>query len=61
MVTVKVRVGESIEKYLRALKKKIDKEGIIKTVKAKRYYNKPSEKMKLKKKQALKYKKKTRA
>ncbi|OGN62877.1 MAG: 30S ribosomal protein S21 [Chlamydiae bacterium RIFCSPHIGHO2_12_FULL_49_11] len=58
MITVKVRVGETIEKSLRALKKKLDKEGVLKTVRAKRYYNKPSERMKIKQKQAMKYRKK---
>lgn len=58
MITVKVRVGETIEKSLRSLKKKLDKEGVMKTVKAKRFYDKPSIKEKNKKKQALKYRKK---
>jgi len=57
MVTVKVRVGEHIDKSLRILKKKIDKEGVMKTVKAKRFYDKPSIKNKKKQKQALKYRK----
>ena len=57
MVTVKIRVGEPIEKSLRTLKKKLDKEGVMKTVKAKRFYDKPSVKEKNKQKQALKYKK----
>ena len=58
MITIKVRIGETLEKSLRALKKKLDKEGVMKSVKAKRYYNKPSIREKLKAKQALKYKKK---
>ena len=58
MITVKVRIGEALEKSLRALKKKLDKEGVMKSIKAKRYFNKPSIASKLKKKQALKYKKK---
>lgn len=58
MITIKVRIGEALEKSLRALKKKLDKEGVMKAVKAKRYYTKPSIREKLKKKQALKYKKK---
>ncbi len=57
MITVKIRVGEPIEKSLRALKKKLDKEGVMKTVKAKRFHDKPSVKEKNKQKQALKYKK----
>lgn len=58
MSTVKVRLGEAIEKSLRALKKKLDKEGVMKTVKAKRFYEKPSVREKTKQKQALKYRKK---
>ena len=58
MITVKVRAGETIEKSLRALKKKLDKEGVMKAVKAKRFYDKPSVREKNKKKQALKYRKK---
>ena len=56
MPSVKVRVGESIDKALRALKKKVDKEGIMKTAKAHRYYEKPSVKSREKSKAALKYK-----
>ena len=58
MITVKVRLGEAIEKSLRSLKKKLDKEGVMKAVKAKRFYDKPSVREKNKKKQALKYRKK---
>ncbi len=60
MITIKVRIGETLEKALRALKKKLDKEGVMKSIKAKRYYIKPSVTEKLKQKQALKFKKKTR-
>ena len=59
MTTVKVR-GETIEKSLRTLKKKLDKEGVMKTIKAKRFYDKPSVREKNKQKQALKYRKKPR-
>jgi len=42
----KVLVGEneSIEKALRRLKKKIEREGILKTLRARKHYEKPSEK-----------------
>lgn len=61
MPSVKVRTGESIDKALRALKKKLDKEGIMKSAKAHRFYDKPSVKSRAKSKAALKYKlKKTR-
>ena len=56
MPSVKVRSGESIDKALRALKKKIDKEGILKAAKAGRFYDKPSVKSRAKSKAALKYK-----
>ena len=56
MPSVKVRIGDSIDKALRALKKKLDKEGIMKTAKAHRYYEKPSVQAKAKSKAALKYK-----
>lgn len=56
MTSVKVRVGDSIEKALRTLKKKVDKEAIMKTVKANRYHCKPSIKKRAKSKAALKHK-----
>jgi small subunit ribosomal protein S21 len=56
MTIVKVRVGDSIDKALRALKKRLDKEGVMKAVKAHRFYSKPSVKKRAKAKAALKYK-----
>jgi small subunit ribosomal protein S21 len=56
MTIVKVRVGDSIDKALRALKKRLDKEGVMKAVKAHRFYSKPSVKKRAKSKAALKYK-----
>lgn len=58
MTTVKVRPGESIEKALRILKKKLDKEGVMKAAKANRFHDKPSVKKRAKAKAALKHKKK---
>ena len=55
MPSVKVRIGESIDKALRALKKKLDKEGIMKAAKAHRFYEKPSVRRRLKSKAAQKY------
>ncbi|MCH9610216.1 MAG: 30S ribosomal protein S21 [Chlamydiales bacterium] len=55
MTNVKVRMGESIDKALRVLKKKLDKEGVMKTAKARRYYDKPSIKKRAKSKAAAKY------
>jgi small subunit ribosomal protein S21 len=57
MTLVKVRPGESIDKALRALKKRLDKEGMMKAVKAHRFYSKPSVKKRAKSKAAVKYKK----
>jgi small subunit ribosomal protein S21 len=43
---VKVRRGESVDRALRRLKKALDREGILKTMRSKRHYEKPSEKKK---------------
>lgn len=56
MSSVRVRQGDSLDKALRALKKKLDKEGVMKAVKAHRFYLKPSIKKRAKSKAALKYK-----
>jgi len=56
MTTVRLRAGDSIDKALRALKKKLDKEGVMKAVKAHRFYCKPSIKKRAKSKAAQKYK-----
>lgn len=56
MTFVKVRPGDSVDKALRMLKKKLDKEGVMKAVKAHRFYCKPSIKKRAKSKAALKYK-----
>lgn len=56
MSSVKVRPGEPIDKALRTLKKKLDKEGVMKSVKAHRFYLKPSVRKRAKSKAALKYK-----
>jgi small subunit ribosomal protein S21 len=55
MASVKVRPGDSVDKALRTLKKKLDKEGIMKSVKAHRFYLKPSIEKRAKSKAALKY------
>lgn len=41
---VRVRKGESVDKALRRLKKKLDKEGTMKAIRQHRHYEKPSEK-----------------
>jgi small subunit ribosomal protein S21 len=55
MSSVKVRPGEPIDKALRTLKKKLDKEGVMESVKAHRFYLKPSVRKRAKSKAALKY------
>jgi len=40
---VKIRRGETIDKAMRRLKKIMDKEGIMKEIRAHRYFEKPSE------------------
>jgi len=41
---VKVKRGESVDKAMRRLKKKMDKEGIMREIRAHRHFEKPSEK-----------------
>ncbi|MFI3290879.1 MAG: 30S ribosomal protein S21 [Opitutales bacterium] len=42
-IEIKIRKGEAMEKILRRLKKKLDREGIIRDARAKRYFEKPCE------------------
>ncbi len=39
-----MKKGESLEKALRRMKKKVDREGTLKEVRSHRYFEKPSEK-----------------
>lgn len=48
---VTVRKGEPMERALRRLKKRLDKEGVIRDVRAKRYFEKPSQARRRKKKE----------
>ena len=58
MIEVQVR-GGNLEKAMRVLKKKVQKEGILKELKERQFYQKPSEKRREKVKQGIKnYKKK---
>ncbi len=52
MAKVHVSKGEPLEKALRIFKKKVDKEGTLKLMKAKKHYEKPSERKKRKAKKA---------
>ncbi|MEZ5277365.1 MAG: 30S ribosomal protein S21 [Opitutaceae bacterium] len=42
-IEIRIRKSEPVERALRRLKKKLDREGVIRDVRAKRYYEKPSE------------------
>ena len=52
MTEVRLKKGESVEKALRRLKKKIDREGILREVRNHRHFEKPSEKRRRKMKMA---------
>ena len=60
MVEVQVRNG-NLEKAMRVLKKKVQKEGLLKELKDRQYYTKPSEKKREAKKQGIKNVKKKMA
>ena len=58
MIEVQVR-GGNLEKAMRVLKKKVMKEGIVKELRRRQYFQKPSEVKREKKKEGIKnYKKK---
>jgi small subunit ribosomal protein S21 len=42
-IEIRIRKNEPVDRAIRRLKKKLDRESIIKDVRAKRYYEKPSE------------------
>jgi small subunit ribosomal protein S21 len=52
MTEVKISKGESLERALKRLRKRIDREGTLKKVKERRHFEKPSVKRYRKKKQA---------
>ena len=57
-ITIQVRNG-NVEKAMRVLKKKLQKDGLMKELKLRQYYRKPSEIKREQKKQGIKnYKKK---
>ncbi len=51
---MEVTVEHNIEKAMRVLKRKLIKEGLFKELKARRYYEKPSERKKRKDKESKK-------
>ena len=52
LTEIKLKKGEPVEKALRRLKKKIDREGTLRSVRSHRHYEKPSEKRRRKQKAA---------
>lgn len=59
MTMIRVRKGEDINKAIRRFKRKVEAEGIMKELKRRRYYLKPSEAKKEKRKAAEKKRRKT--
>lgn len=52
MTEVRLKKGESLDRALRRLKKKLDREGVLRIVRERMYYEKPSERRRRKEKQA---------
>ena len=52
MTEIRLKKGESVDRALRRLKKRIDREGTLKDVRSKRHYEKPSERRRRKQKVA---------
>jgi small subunit ribosomal protein S21 len=50
LTEIKLKKGEPVEKALRRLKKRLDREGTLKDVRAHRHYEKPSERRRRKQK-----------
>jgi small subunit ribosomal protein S21 len=53
MPRVEVRDDESLEKALRRFKRMLEREGILKALKAKKHYEKPSERKRREMRQAI--------
>lgn len=49
-ITIPVRKNETVDKALRRLKKRLDREGTLRDIREKRYYEKPSMKRRRKEK-----------
>ena len=56
MPKVELKPNEPIERAIRRLKKKIEREGILKQIRARKHYEKPSIKKRRKQKEASKRK-----
>lgn len=50
MIQIRLKRGETVERALKRLKKVLDKEGLLKQLRANRYFEKPSEKKRREKK-----------
>ena len=59
-ITIQVRNG-NVEQALRVMKKKLQKDGFLKELKARQYFEKPSEKKRRKKKEGIANVKKKKA
>jgi small subunit ribosomal protein S21 len=52
LTEIKLKKGEPVDRALRRLKKKVDREGTLKVVRSHRHFEKPSEKRRRKQKVA---------
>lgn len=52
MTEIRLKKGESVDRALRRMKKKLDREGTLKQVRARRHFEKPSERRRRKEKAA---------
>tara|TARA_Y100000590_G_C15112201_1_gene785297 strand:- start:164 stop:367 length:204 start_codon:yes stop_codon:yes gene_type:complete len=52
MIEVKLVKGESVDRALKRLKKKIDREGVLQQIRDRQFYVKPSDKRQKQKKKA---------
>ena len=53
MPRIEIRSDESLEKALRRFKRLLEREGVLKAVKAKKHYEKPSERKRREMRQAI--------
>ena len=53
MPRIEIRADESLEKALRHCKRLLEREGVLKAVKAKKHYEKPSERKRRELRQAI--------
>ncbi len=44
MLIIRLKKGETVDRALKRMKKILDKEGLVKQIRANRYFEKPSEK-----------------